>query len=724
MKQNKGIKYYLKNNKIFLLLGITLITVFFMGCTFSRTDRRTDLTTGETLENMHEPLRVFYDGTGDYLLKSYMFAHPEVKIELVNCIPNVDGEIDINSLISKNGVPDLIIAREEVSMYLPTWYKDGYIAEMGELCSNDESLEINEYFPETFEIFKNEEGILAVPLGITMDFMLVSESKFTDLGVAGLEKGYTGRELLNVMLEEVQKDKQPGEFFSETNLPPMVMMYYLNGLTQTDDGVKMDEELFKQVYEFVYRNSKVADEARSFWNEQGKDFGSGSGYLGQTSLDPRRYEGNFKVSFWGGGHVPALVLSYAETSYQYFVEEGIKAVYFPTADDGSDYKARVKVWGAIAEDSNRKQLAYDLLRALMDEDVNEFGNIQNSGAAGAGILNVNIYPIKIENALSYLDRYENQTIPMMMYTTDVIIERSNVGEEEKEKHKEVLTNISGLFCWASWLDEIDDIFYDYCDANIEDYKNCYLDMLNSLNADVLTENIADISTSNNEKEESLEVAEVDHDVSDETNELKERIRNTEIGDTFFLGKTEQDDNLSNGPEPIEWIVLEKNEDNAFVISKKILEWLTFSKNDGGKSGVKDVFTWDLDRNQQRTWLTNELYHNGFSEFEKEIILVTHSEDDILSYEEYDDYLYVPSKEDVEKYMPDINMRKAEMTVYVAEKANQIEGELGCWSLRSILVTEDLENWKYTRQINEDGEFGAIYTTVPNGVRPVMWLDIS
>ena len=123
-------------------------------------------------------------------------------------------------------------------------------------------------------------------------------------------------------------------------------------------------------------------------------------------------------------------------------------------------------------------------------------------------------------------------------------------------------------------------------------------------------------------------------------------------------------------------------------------------------------------------MTNELYEFGFSEDEKAIILITHSKDGIFSYDEYDDYLFIPSMDDVEEYMPDINLRKAEMTAYVAEKANQVEGEIGSWSLRTMLMTNEWQEWKYTRQITEDGEVGATYTSVPNGVRPVMWLDIS
>ena len=47
--------------------------------------------------------------------------------------------------------------------------------------------------------------------------------------------------------------------------------------------------------------------------------------------------------------------------------------------------------------------------------------------------------------------------------------------------------------------------------------------------------------------------------------------NTNVGDTVFLGKYEQDNNLNNGMENISWIVLEKNQDRALIVSKFALD---------------------------------------------------------------------------------------------------------------------------------------------------------
>ena len=77
------------------------------------------------------------------------------------------------------------------------------------------------------------------------------------------------------------------------------------------------------------------------------------------------------------------------------------------------------------------------------------------------------------------------------------------------------------------------------------------------------------------------------------------------------------------------------------------------------------------------------------------------------------------KEEVEIYMPEIQLRQANMTPYVAGKNEKDVGEYSSWSLRTEGPTS-----KYSTQVLESGEFGATYTFTPNGVRPVMWLDIS
>lgn len=728
------------NNRIYkelILLVAIMIVMCLAGCASMIEEKRDSNYTLETLENMEEPLVVLYDPSAYYLLQSFKEAHTDIKIKQVVCDFNEDNK-DLESIISKNGVPDLILGDRYSTAYLEDWYNKGYITDLGYYYTNDTNLNTEDYFPQTFEVLAKENCTYALPLGISMDCIITTESKYLNSSFVNLGEDYTGRELMSVLMEEIEKVKENGEYFCGEGISPLEAMYWLDGISQTSEGIEIDEELYSQWYEILYSSLKEANEAKDYWHEQGKQYGSDYGYAWPSALEPRLYEGKFNASIWVEWDAPAMALSYAETANQYYVEEGIKAFYLPTADDGNKYKARVEILGAICEESNRKELAYELLRALMDEEINSFGTLSGSMPQGMPIRAIHVYPINKENALSFLERFENQNVNLIYGQTQIgkhviMLERKDISEAEKEKHQKMLNGISGLYYVNEGMHQFNDMFWDYYDADISDYQYCYLETMKVLNGNsvngesesdvALTENSLNLNDSSDQNEEKSEVVEVEKEVSSEAISLKEEIRNTEVGETFFFGETEQDGNLENGAEPIEWIILEKNEDKAFVISKKILEWLTFSKYDGETE--KDVYTWDLKRNQQRKWLTNELYQNGLLEYEKEVILLTHSKDGILTYDEYDDYLYIPSREEVEKYMPDVNLRKAEMTAYAAEKANLEDGEFGRWTLRSMAMTTiEWDNRKYTRQINEEGEFGLMYTNVPNGVRPVMWLDIS
>ncbi len=72
-----------------------------------------------------------------------------------------------------------------------------------------------------------------------------------------------------------------------------------------------------------------------------------------------------------------------------------------------------------------------------------------------------------------------------------------------------------------------------------------------------TSGVASVSASASDREEQFEVSK----------DLK----------TVTLGSFEQDNNDTNGSEPIEWIILFSDEDKALVISKYVLDCLPFNK---------------------------------------------------------------------------------------------------------------------------------------------------
>lgn len=85
------------------------------------------------------------------------------------------------------------------------------------------------------------------------------------------------------------------------------------------------------------------------------------------------------------------------------------------------------------------------------------------------------------------------------------------------------------------------------------------------------------------------------------------------GDTFLFGVYEQDGNLDNGPEPIEWIVLRNKDGVLYAMSKYGLENKPYHDQ-------RETVTWE--NCSLRQWLNGSFYDNAFSTEEKTMIMET------------------------------------------------------------------------------------------------------
>ena len=77
-----------------------------------------------------------------------------------------------------------------------------------------------------------------------------------------------------------------------------------------------------------------------------------------------------------------------------------------------------------------------------------------------------------------------------------------------------------------------------------------------------------------------------------------------------FGTYEQDGNLINGTEPIEWYVLDIRDGRALLISKYVLDWQYYDKN-----SIETLWSQSF----LKKWLFDEFYMNAFSDAERVII---------------------------------------------------------------------------------------------------------
>ena len=95
--------------------------------------------------------------------------------------------------------------------------------------------------------------------------------------------------------------------------------------------------------------------------------------------------------------------------------------------------------------------------------------------------------------------------------------------------------------------------------------------------------------------------------------LAEDDRIPEAGDHIFFGHYEQDNDLKNEPEPIEWRVLEVKGDEMLLLSEYILDAQPFNDADGGNQWNNSTL---------REWLNKEFMEAAFSAEEATAILLT------------------------------------------------------------------------------------------------------
>lgn len=133
-------------------------------------------------------------------------------------------------------------------------------------------------------------------------------------------------------------------------------------------------------------------------------------------------------------------------------------------------------------------------------------------------------------------------------------------------------------------------------------------------------------------------------------EPKQLIRNHGVspvtGDVVYLGSIEQDGNMTNGKEPIEWEILETKDDKALLISKYSLAYMSYA-------GENIASVWE--DSEVRKWANNEFYQQVFDDEEKDYILLTKVDNKGCSTKftdagaDTEDYVFILDKDQIKRY---------------------------------------------------------------------------
>ncbi len=195
--------------------------------------------------------------------------------------------------------------------------------------------------------------------------------------------------------------------------------------------------------------------------------------------------------------------------------------------------------------------------------------------------------------------------------------------------------------------------------------------------------------------------------------IKEKMRtgaisvyqNLEVGDSFNFGTYEQDNNINNGKESIEWIVINKTNDKILVISKYILDYEKFY----------NATDQDISNNNVRNWLI-KFSNEAFSEYEIELILDNGNNDKV----------FLLNSNDIKMLGENI---QCENTEYVRAKRSSVF-TFGDWWLEGtegtlywVSSNGEIDSYQLIRKKADDYILTQEAFFV-KGVRPCMWLSVQ
>ncbi|MBR6027843.1 MAG: hypothetical protein IKP40_02045 [Clostridia bacterium] len=195
-----------------------------------------------------------------------------------------------------------------------------------------------------------------------------------------------------------------------------------------------------------------------------------------------------------------------------------------------------------------------------------------------------------------------------------------------------------------------------------------------------------------------------------------------VGDRVFFGRFEQDNNLDNGPEDIEWMVLDVKGSRALLLSV----WGLLNRP---YNTVPGELTWA--ECSLRVWLNEDFLDAAFTKPERRAILNTRIDNSqkqckpdwkSVGGENTRDRVFLLSAAEVETYFGDLDTRKVWPTKYALAGGARVynNDRAGWWWLRSPGVDQ-----QRAAMVNVVGETSMNYVRVPYGcARPAIWVNLK
>ena len=206
-------------------------------------------------------------------------------------------------------------------------------------------------------------------------------------------------------------------------------------------------------------------------------------------------------------------------------------------------------------------------------------------------------------------------------------------------------------------------------------------------------------------------------------------KTVKVGDTVEFGSYEQDNDLTNDTEAIEWLVLDVQDGKAMLLSKYALDCQLYNLEDG-----------DWEKSSLRTWLNGTFYDQAFSDTEKNQLLFTAADAEmkisstITPSNESNDLVFILSLQEVSKYLNSNTTARCIPTRYAIAEGAFIGSQTHYWDNEGTdsqpSIEEDNTFW-WLRSGNRINPSGILHTQIRRGntrraetaVRPAVWISL-
>ncbi len=201
--------------------------------------------------------------------------------------------------------------------------------------------------------------------------------------------------------------------------------------------------------------------------------------------------------------------------------------------------------------------------------------------------------------------------------------------------------------------------------------------------------------------------------------------NLKSGDRILFGRYEQDNNLSNGPEPIEWTTLEISGGTALLLSRFVLDE---KKYDEYQDRQDADISWES--SDIRAWLNGDFYETAFNGSEKSFIQpVRINRNDQLKLvdnpgTDRDNYVFLLNWAELAYYVGLRVMDAAHPTAYTVSRGIHLSNDgFSDWWLRSTDFSRSYQVGGVCT-IDKFSHSGVSLSEKTCGVRPVIKLRMT